>query len=201
MDSKINEMCEKCQYKIAAEKNKPPDLGQMLKLAMLVSKMFGQAGEAKPPAAPDITGKSPKPHAAHHRPAVFTMDSLAEDKRIRIIKASLPYLDPTYQQLMHIVAKCLELKNIMNSSMYQSSMASLPVANQSPLGMLSAIRPHLNSQEQATMGIACKALEMLEIMQVMDKIPHGTQAQQQLEHETAEKNPPFFESIDKPVKG
>jgi len=196
MDTTMNEMCEKCQYKITAEKNKSPDLGQMLKLAMMVSKMFGQMGGPKPQAALDTSDKFHKPHLPH-RPSVFTMDSLVEDKRIRIIKASLPYLDPTYQQLMHILAKCLELKNIMNPNLYSNSMASLQVNNQSPLGMLTAIKPHLSSEEQATLGIACKALEMLEIIQVMDKIPLGTHTDQQKEPGDSEHEPPSFENIDK----
>jgi len=188
MDTNINEMCEKCHYRITAEKNKPPDMGQLLKLAMMVSKMFSQAGRAKPQADPD---SFEKPHSAlvPHRP-FFSMDAIAEDKTIKIIKASLPYLDPACRQVMHILAKCMELKNIMNPEAYSSRASLCAAPRPSALGMLSAVKPHLEPDEQAALTIASKALEMVEVFRMMDS-----------EKPQTTKEPPSFENIDKTIEG
>ena len=187
MDTEMNEMCKNCHYRITAEKNKSPDLGQMLKLAMMVSKMFGQTGQtsdAKPQALPATVDRSPGKNM-HHNPAIFQMDTLAEDKTIRIIKASLPHLDPTYSQLMHIIAKVMELKNIMNPDLYFGSSALRTGHSPSPLGMLSAVKPHLDPEGQAALNVAGKALEMVEVFRMMDTIKPE-----------AKKEPPSFKKID-----
>jgi hypothetical protein len=196
MDTPMNEMCEKCHYRITAQKNKAPDMGQMLKLAMMVSKMFAQTGGAKPQTVTDSTHRPERKHS-HPGPAVFSMDSLAEDKKIKIIKASLPYLDPTYQQLMHIVAKCLELKNIMNPELYSDKVASKSDNRRSSLGMLTAIKPHLEPGEQAAMNIACKAIEMIEIFRLMDTITSGPNPGGEKDSGVSDIIPPAFESIEK----
>ncbi|HOO11824.1 MAG TPA: hypothetical protein PK684_02605 [Bacillota bacterium] len=182
MESKVNEMCEKCHYRIAAEKNKSLDLGQLLKLAMMVSNMFGQKSENKPQAQPDTAEKKQGTFIPHT--PVFSMDALCENKTIRIIKASLPYLDPTYRQLMHVLAKCMELKNIINPELYFSRTPLTLGHRPSAVGMLSAIRPHLEPDEQAAITIAGKALEMVEIFRMMDT-----------KNIDAQKSPPSFENI------
>ena len=183
MESKINEMCEKCHYRIAAEKNKSLDLGQLLKLAMMASNMIGQKSENKPQPQPDTAENKHRPHF-HHMP-VFPMDALGENKMVRIIKASLPYLDPTYRQLMHVLAKCMELKNITNPEVYFSQTPLTVGHRPSPVAMLSAIKPHLEPDEQAAISIAGKALEMVEIFRMMDA-----------KNTDAPKSPPSFEKID-----
>lgn len=172
MNTELKEICENCQYKKAAEKNKSPNLGEMLKLAMMVSKMFSQNSSLKKP-----VDEAPQQASSVQRvalPVVMSADSFAEDKRIRIIKSALPYLEPGQQQLMHLVAKCMEIRNIISSDLYQAKIRSKTEAGtdfgQSSLGMLNAIKPHLNTDEQYTMDIACKALEMVEVMKMMDKI-------------------------------
>jgi len=194
MNTPMNEMCEKCHYRIEAEKKRTPDLAQMLKLAMMVSKMFGQAGGAKTQPPPDTVRHHENGHT-HHLPAAFAMDSLVEDKRIRIIKASLPYLDPTYQQLMHFLAKCLELKNIIDPKLYFDRAASKSDGNRSPLGMLAAVKPHLETEEQAAVSVACKALEMIEVFRLMDTITKGPDAADKKEPGKSDKDPPAFENI------
>ncbi|MGI6704106.1 MAG: hypothetical protein ACOX42_08865 [Clostridia bacterium] len=193
MATEMNEMCKNCHYRITAEKSKPPDLGQMLKLAMMVSNMFGQKGQtngSKPQALPGTVDREHdrlKPYS----PALCPMDALAEDKKIRIIKASLPHLDPTYRQLMHVIAKIMELKNITNPNLYFESSALRASHNPSPLGMLSSIKPHLDPEEQTAISVASKALEMVELFRMMDTITPDTK-----------KEPPSFEKIDrKPLEG
>jgi hypothetical protein len=51
--------------------------------------------------------------------------------------------------------------------------------------MLSAIRPHLEPDEQAAVTIAGKALEMVELFRMMDT-----------ENTDSQKSPPSFEKID-----
>jgi hypothetical protein len=168
MGNKLNEMCENCQYRKSAEKGKSPDLGEMLKLAMMVSKMFGQnspSGKPVPEAPQQASNVQPA-----NQPAVMNIDSIAEDKRIRIIKSALPFLEPSQQQFMHLLAKCLEIRNIMNSSIYHSRTRSSATPGQSSVGMLKAIRPHLDLGQQYTMDIACKALEMIEVMRSMGRL-------------------------------
>ncbi|MDI6705796.1 MAG: hypothetical protein QME73_06040 [Bacillota bacterium] len=168
MNTELKEICENCQYKKAAEKNKSPDLGEMLKLAMMISKMFSQNLPSRKPA-----DEPPQQASSVQRmalPAVVNIDAFAEDKRIRIIKSALPYLEPNQQQLMHLVAKCMEIKNIVSSNLYQTRVSCKTEPGQSSLGMLNAIKPHLDSTEQYIMDIACKALEMVEVMRAMDKI-------------------------------
>jgi hypothetical protein len=183
MDSKVNEMCEKCHYRIAAEKNKSLDMGQLLKLAMMVSNMFAQRNENKPQEQPD-TAENIRGPFIPHRP-FFPMDALGENKTVRIIKASLPYLDPTYRQLMHVLAKCMELKNIMNPDVYFGRTPLTAGHRPSAVAMLSAIRPHLEPDEQAAVTIAGKALEMVELFRMMDT-----------ENTDSQKSPPSFEKID-----
>ena len=113
------------------------------------------------------------------------MDALGENKTVRIIKASLPYLDPTYRQLMHVIAKCMELKNIMNPDVYFGRSPLTTGHRPSAVAMLSAIRPHLEPDEQAAITIAGKALEMVELFHMMDT--KNTEPQ---------KSPPSFEKID-----
>ena len=183
MESKVNEMCEKCHYRIAAEKNKSLDMGQLLKLAMMVSNMFAQRNENKPQEQPDTAGNKRGAFIPHRH--VFPMDALGENKTIRIIKASLPYLDPTYRQLMHVIAKCMELKNIIDPDVYFGRTPLTAGHRPSAVAMLSAIRPHLEPDEQAAITIAGKALEMVELFRMMDTKITDTQ-----------KSPPSFEKID-----
>ena len=183
MESKINEMCEKCHYRITAEKNKSLDLGQLLKLAMMVSNLFGQKSENKPQVQPD-TAENKQGTFIPHGP-VFPMDALGENKTVRIIKASLPYLDPTYRQLLHVIAKCMELKNIMNPEAYFGRTPLTAGHRPSAVAMLSAIKPHLEPDEQAAITIAGKALEMVELFRMMDT-----------ENTVPKNSPPSFEKID-----
>lgn len=197
MGTPSNEMCEKCQYRIEAQKTKAPDLGQILKLAMMVSKMFGQQNDSGSSSKPGITQQPIKKNDVGPS-SVFTMDSLIEDKKIRIIKASLPYLDPTYQQLMHFLAKCLELKNIIDPDLYFEKTASMSGQNRSPVGMLGAIKPHLEPKEQTATDIACKAFEIVELFRLMDafkRISDTDEEKEPKESEVSKETPPDFENI------
>jgi hypothetical protein len=168
MDSVQNPMCQNCKYKEMAEKNKAPDIGEMLKLAMMVSKLIGQ-NNAQRQAAESNT-PSQKPAEGFMRPVVASMDSLIEDKTIRIIKSSLPFLQPGHQRIMHLVTKLLEIKNIANTNAYMAKTRSIHTIERSPVGMLHAIKPNLALEERYTMDIACKALEIINVINAMNKL-------------------------------
>jgi hypothetical protein len=185
METVQNPMCQNCKYKEMAERNKTPDIGEMLKLAMIVSKMLGQNNAQKQ--STDAKTPSQKPADGFMHPVIASMDSLVEDKRIRIIKSSLPFLQPGHQQIMHLVTKLLEIKNIANSSAYMAKTRSIHTVERSPVGMLHSIRPHLEPEEKYTMDIACKALEMINVMSAMSKLKAQPGAPAQLDEGSADR--------------
>lgn len=168
--STMNEMCENCKYRISAEKNKSPDLGEMLKLAMMVSKLFNQVTPARQQDTQPKEKREEQKSIAGTGMVVQNVDQLIEDKKIRIIKSALPYLDPELQPVIHLIAKTLEIRNILKSDFYKARAQTLGSLEDRSLGMLNAIKPHLEPDERYKVEIASKALEMIKIMRSLENI-------------------------------
>jgi len=192
MEDNINEMCKNCKYREMSENRKTPDLGEMIKLAMMVSKMLGQRSPAGQSAPTPVPASVPEPsNQSIQTQQIANIDSLIEDKKIKIIKSSIPFLQPEHQQMMHLTTKFLEIKNILNSQLYVSRVHTSSAPEERSLGMLRAIMPHLDSDEKNKVEAACKALEMITIMKSMEKIKASKEESDNEENNTI---------LDEPVK-
>ncbi len=199
MEDNMYDICRNCKYREAAEKSRTPDLGEMIKLAMMVSKMFGQgaASRQSPSAAPASAAETALQSGSSQE--ILDYDSLIQDKRIKIIKASIPFLHPEIQKYVHLTAKFLEITNIVNSPLYTSrirtsSYHEQPVEELS-LGMLRAVSPHLDEGERQRIEAACKALEMISIMKSVEKIRSGKEEEKDGE-EVQENDIPELQRIN-----
>lgn len=202
MEDNIPEMCKNCKYREMAENRKTPDLGEMIKLAMMVSKMFGQGTVARQPApapAPSPVSASEASIQSVKTQDVTDYDSLIQDKRIKIIKASLPFLHPDLQKFMHLASKMFEINNILSSQLYASRVSVVQTTSdpqELSLGMLRAITPHLDAGEKHQVEAACKALEMIGIMRSVEKLRGGKKKpDDEKEEGTASEEPPELINI------
>lgn len=200
MEDNIPEMCKNCKYREMTEKRKTPDLGEMIKLAMMVSRMFGQGTAARQTApAPAPVSASEASIQSAKTQDVTDYDSLIQDKKIKIIKASLPFLHPDLQKFMHLAAKMLEINNIISSQLYASRVSMVQTTSapeELSLGMLRAITPHLDVGEKHQVEAACKALEIIGIMKSVEKL-RGSREKPDDEKEegTASEEPPELINI------
>lgn len=93
-----------------------------------------------------------------------SLDNLIQDKHLQMIKSALPYLNPSRQRDMAMLAKFMELQRTM--VLFQNPVNNLKMCSEEssdeerPVQMLIAIREYCNDYEKETVDNLINFVQM-----------------------------------------
>jgi hypothetical protein len=99
-------------------------------------------------------------------------DEAFSSPSIKAVKAAMRYVDPKYHQSLGVWIKFMEIQNLIEA--YGKRAAeSYAGTGDWRLGMLKAIRPHVNEQKQAILDFMMKSMELKEVMNRIKEMRNG----------------------------
>lgn len=102
--------------------------------------------------------------------SIPAIDRIANGESFLILKAILPYLNPSMQKMMAVYVKTMELNNIMDfyNKTNDMSICTLEAEHASPVNMLQDIRQFCNLTQKNAMDQCIQMFQMFQIFHAMN---------------------------------
>lgn len=141
---------------------------QMLEMAKLFSGLMGNTNDQNQsvhPAPPRI----PAPVISPATSILF--DESIHTPQMKVVKAAIPYMEPSQQKILGIFIKSLELKKVIDSYKNNENPLSSTDLSTTPhwkVDMLNSIRPHCTEEKQCIVDMMARIMDIGELMKRMN---------------------------------
>ena len=111
------------------------------------------------------------------------LDQMVSQDQIQVMKAALPYVPPSGQRFLSVMAKMMELQNIMNfydHSNFSVNACSAGAGQPDMLDILADIRNYCEGEEQAFLDQWIQIISAMELYSVFAQAPEGSAAEPQI---------------------
>lgn len=165
----------KDEAKISNEDSKSDssnNIFQMLEMAKLFSSLMGNGNTKASPqeAPPPIVPQAPP---VVYSPSSILFDESIHTPQMKVIKAAIPYMDPSQQKILGIFVKSLELKRVMDVYRTNDNPLSATSVSSNPhwkMDMLNSIRPHCSEEKQCLVDMMTRVMDIGELMKKMNTL-------------------------------
>ncbi|MCD7955028.1 MAG: hypothetical protein LUG93_04580 [Lachnospiraceae bacterium] len=106
------------------------------------------------------------------------LDQIANQNHLQLVKAILPHLSMRDQQMLSVLIKFMELKNVMqyysqasHSLKAADTAAGPPEEGEDILDILTDVREHCEGKEQEMLDQALQMMSMIELYSLFSEAP------------------------------